>query len=270
MENQILVVTATLGNRSTLKKTIDSVRRVGGNDVKHVIVAPQSRIAAISQEYGVECLAELPNKKGIYAALNHGFCTYGRQYKYMTFINDDDYWLPDYRSLIDAMLHDDTLDMVYGRTRYIDDMGQTIGTQTCYSRFSSFVSLFKQGIVMLTQQATIIKSDCYFRVGGFDESYKLVADTKFWLQLSMCNDLHYKYLNKECAAYMIQEGQLSSDKSTQSSESARLRAEVANMRSSTWDRLLFRLFNAPIYVRRICRTHSGKNPFATDSKKISC
>jgi hypothetical protein len=184
----------------------------------------------------------------------------------MTFINDDDCWLPDYRKLIDAMLCDESLDMVYGRTRYVNECGQTIGTQTCYGRFRSFVSLFKQGIIMLTQQATIIKSELYFRLGGFDESYKLIADTKFWIQLSQEPSLHYQYINKECAAYMIQDGQLSSDKTTQSAEHVRLCAEVASENLSKWDALLFRLANAHIYINRLCVTRSGKNPFS----KIIC
>jgi glycosyltransferase involved in cell wall biosynthesis len=270
MENKILVITATLGNRPSLRETVESVKQIGGEDVKHIIVAPQARIEALSKEYGVECLAELPDKKGIYAALNHGFRTFGHDYKYMTFINDDDHWLPDYRKLIDTILQDHSLDLVYGRTRYVNDGGQTIGTQTCSGRFRSFVSLFKQGIIMLTQQATIIKSDVYFRIGGFDESYKLVADTKFWIQLSQQPQLRFRYINKECAAYMIQEGQLSSDKSTQSAEDGRLRDEVANVRSSALDAYLFRLSNAPIYLRRICNNRSGKNPFASAPTNASC
>lgn len=40
MENKILVITATLGDRDTLSRTIDSVKQIGGNLVRHVIVRP--------------------------------------------------------------------------------------------------------------------------------------------------------------------------------------------------------------------------------------
>lgn len=101
---KILVLTATLGNRTTLKKTIESVRRIGGDVVKHVIVCPKSSIEYLRETYGdIECLAEPSEKKGIYAALNHGFNTYGRDYQYLTFINDDDYWLDDFRLLIEKI-----------------------------------------------------------------------------------------------------------------------------------------------------------------------
>jgi hypothetical protein len=120
---------------------------------------------------------------------------------------------------------------------------------------------------MLTQQATIIKSELYFRLGGFDESYKLIADTKFWIQLSQEPSLHYQYINKECAAYMIQDGQLSSDKTTQSSENIRLRTEVEAEQSSKWDVLKFRCSNICIYIERIFCTRTGKNPFAKAMQK---
>ena len=91
MKAKILVITPTLGNRNTLAKTIESVREIGGDMVKHIIVAPEQQISFIKETFGdIECLPELEGKKGIYAALNHGFRTYGKEFEYLTFINDDD------------------------------------------------------------------------------------------------------------------------------------------------------------------------------------
>ena len=105
MNDKILVLTATLGVRETLKKTIDSVRFIGGNNVKHVIIAPKERISLIKERYNdIECIAEPKEKKGIFAALNYGFNIYGHDYKYLTFINDDDFWLPNYSCLINNIL----------------------------------------------------------------------------------------------------------------------------------------------------------------------
>lgn len=227
---KILVITATLGNRDTLTRTIESVRTVGGDLVHHVIVSPAAAIPAIQEKYGgIDCLAELPGKKGIYAALNHGFQTYGRDYDYLTFINDDDYWLPAYRVLIDAMMNDESLDLAYGRTRYVNENNEYLGSQTSSPRFKDFTGLVKaKNIILLTQQATLIKSRWYFELGGFDESLRLVADSKFWMQLSQ-KPIRYKYFNRECAAYMIQDGQLSSDHTLQAKEHERLFTEFSNV-----------------------------------------
>lgn len=262
MENKILVITATLGDRDTLSRTIDSVKQIGGNLVRHVIVCPKDRIPAIKEKYGdIECLAENKDKRGIYAALNHGFNTYGHDYEYLTFINDDDYWLPNYRLIIDMMFKDKSLDLVYGRTQYINDKGEKIGSQTSWSNFKKFGGLIKKySIVLLTQQSTLIKSSLYFNIGGFDDSYKLIADSKFWIIASMMN-IKYKYINKECAAYTIQEGQLSSDHDLQAIEHKRMfeeLPEVKNANCITW--LRYRMANFTIYFSRIIKG-GIKNPF---------
>ncbi|MCH5310456.1 MAG: hypothetical protein J1E57_00595 [Prevotella sp.] len=264
MFHKILVITATLGNRESIAKTIASVKCIGKDDVKHIIVCPEKCIATIKEKYdNIECLAERTDKHGIYAALNHGFETYGHDYEYMTFINDDDYWLPSYRKLIDTMLADNTLDMVYARTCYVDDQFVKIGEQTSSPQLRQFTTLLKEKIILLTQQATLIKSSLYFRIGGFDESYKLIADTKFWALVSLLSDIRFKYINVVCAAYMIQQGQLSSDHTTQSIEHERLLSEIRySQKSSFWHVVRFRFYNLPIYIKRLfMRKHSIFNPF---------
>lgn len=262
MKQKILVITATLGDRESLRTTIESVRAVGGERVKHVLVCPEERIARIKEKYGdIECLAEPAGRRGIYAALNHGFRTYGEEFDYMTFINDDDHWLPDYAKLIDVITSDKSLDLVYGRTIYVNSDGVKIGSQTSYGNFKAFAPLLHRGIILLTQQATIIRSSLYFRIGGFDESYKLVADTKFWVEASLL-DIKYKYVNRECAAYMIQSGQLSSDKTTQGREHERLMTEFPSLKELPSEVIRFRLANVVIYLKRFFK-HKGyiKNPF---------
>ena len=51
MQKNILVVTPTLGNRPTLKRTVESVKNIGGEQVKYVIIAPSKAIADLRQEY---------------------------------------------------------------------------------------------------------------------------------------------------------------------------------------------------------------------------
>lgn len=262
MTPQILVVTATLGDRPTLQKTISSVHSIGGDNVKHVIIAPKEKLSAIRACCdGITCIPEPEGRKGIYSALNYAFCTYGHDYRYLTFINDDDYWLPDFRRLIDIISMDDTLDLVYGRTAYINGNGIKIGSQTSSGQLHSFISLLRKGVVLFTQQATIIKSTLYFRIGGFDEQYKLVADSKFWAQASLL-DIKFRYLNCECAAYMFQNGQLSSDKEIQKREHKELLKEFNHIKANKTGILLFRIVNIPIYLKRFFK-YKGfiKSPF---------
>ena len=251
MISQILVITATLGNRDTLQRTIYSVQTIGRDDVKHIVIAPKDKVSFIQEKYTyVTCIPEPEGKKGIYAALNFGFQTYAHEYEYITFINDDDYWLPKFRILINA-IKKNRLDFVYGKTRYVDSHDIPLGEQTSSGRFHDFIPLLYSNIVLLTQQATIIRSKWYFKLNGFDESYKLVADSKFWALLSL-EGVKYRYFNCYCAAYTIQEGQLSSDHETQGIEHQRMSRELPKVSCyrARFAKMRFRMANAGIYVKR--------------------
>lgn len=248
-----MVLTATLGERESLKRTIESVRTIGGGDVRHVIICPSNRIQAIKDKYGeIECLAEPEGRKGIYAALNYGFRKYGSEHQYLTFINDDDYWLPGFAQIIKIIKEDNSIDLVYGRTRYVNENNIQIGSQSCYPAITAFIPLLKHDVIMFTQQATLIKSSLYFDIGGFDETYKLVADTKFWAEASLMN-IKYRYLDKECAAYMIQSGQLSSDHALQQKEHERLLKELKCSSKIYLCLVRYRLLNIPLYLKRLLK-----------------
>lgn len=270
MKSQILVITPTLGDRGTLKRTIESVRLIGGNDVKHIVIAPKDKVLLIQRKYdSITCISEPEGIKGIYAALNFAFQTYANEYEYMTFINDDDYWLPNFRVLIDAIASNN-FDLVYGRTKFVDSYDMALDEQTSYGSFSDFVPLLYSNIILLTQQATIIRSECFFKLNGFDESYKLVADSKFWAQLSL-EDIKFKYFDLCCAAYTIQEGQLSSDHTTQVLEHKRLLNELPapSLIKVKTAKIKFRLANIRIYIKRFLIKRKMLNPFVGGNKIIN-
>ena len=251
---RILVLTPTLGTRSTLDVTIKNVSSFGQGKCHHVLVAPENAISRLKEKYHIDILQECADERGIYSALNHGFNELLDGYDYLTFINDDDYWLSDFSSLIDSITTD-VWDMVYARTCYVDEKGAFLTEQTSCPWFSWFGGLLKRkGIVMLTQQATLIKTSLFRRLAGFDTSYKLVADTKFWLEASMIPDLKVKYIDKVVAAYCVQEGQLSSDANLQQTETERLLKEYPNLQKASLSQyLIYRLYNWRIYFRRFFR-----------------
>lgn len=250
---KILVITATLGNRPSLAKTIQSVKEIGGKNVTHIIVTPEKNIPQIKAQYNnIECLPELPDKKGIYAALNHGFFTYGKNFDYLTFINDDDYWLPDFKILIGEAQKN--VDFVYGKVNFIlENKDKQIKEMACSNQFKDFIPLLHHNIVLFTQQATLLKSELFFKIGGFNENYKLVSDTLFWAKLSLL-DINYKYIPKACAGYTIQEGQLSSDSSLQYKEMRSIiysELPIPHLVKIFTSLLKYRIKNLPIYTRRI-------------------
>lgn len=253
---KVLVVTATLGNRPSLARTIENVKRYGGDKVKHVIVAPTSKLDYVKLYYDrdIVCIAEPENKKGIYAALNLAFLTFGRDYDYLTYINDDDYWLPEFGKMIRFVERHPIYDVVYAKTLYVDKNNKIVKKQACTNQFYLFNELFHENVILLTQQTTLVKSNFFFKIGGFDETYKLVADTKFWIQASLMHP-KYKYLKKYVSCYTLQEGQLSKDRISQAMEHERLCKEYSS--DSLVKRkialLWYRLCNFNIYAKRLIK-----------------
>jgi|GEM_PF-677417 len=246
-----LVVTATLGSRPSLSRTIESVKKIGGNRVKHVIVAPARACKAIRNQYPhLTVLEEPANCKGIYEALNYGLKAYAKDYKYLTYINDDDFWYPTFQVLFQTMDHH-PVDIVYGRVNFVDAKGRITGEQASSPRYKDFGNLLYKEVILFTQQATLTRSDLFLRLGGFDENFKLVSDTKFWLD-AVQSGAKFKYINRICAAYTMQEGQLSANKTLQREEHEQLvlMNEIANPFLVMLDVLFFRLWNIRIYYKR--------------------
>ena len=247
-----LVVTATLGNRPTLSRTIKTVKEIGGKRVRHIIVAPRESCQSIRQRYPDLTVVEEPeNCNGIYRALNHGLKMFASDFKYVTYINDDDYWTPGFKFLFDEIDRHNDVDVVYGRVNYVNSKGVVIGEQTSSPRYQDFGILLLKEVVLFTQQATLTKSQLFLKLEGFDESFKLVADTKFWLEAININS-KFRYVNKICAGYTIQQGQLSSNKKLQQEEHERLilSNEIVNPFLVMIKILLFRLWNIKIYFKR--------------------
>jgi len=246
-----LVVTATLGDRISLDRTLKSVNLIGKDRVKHIIVAPAKECDIISHKYpNLEVIPEPDKCNGIYPALNSVFLKYAKDYKYLSFLNDDDYWLPDYNKLFIILDNNSEIDVAYGRVFYIDENNKLITEQTSSSRYKSFKSLLSKGIILFTQQAVLMRSELFLKIGGFDESYKLIADTNFWLK-AIDEQAKFQYSNTICAAYTIQQGQLSSNGKLQKAEHERLLNNYkSNSACSFVNKVLFRLTNISIYAKR--------------------
>ena len=250
-----LVVTATLGTRPTLDRTIDSVKKIGGDRVRHVIVAPAKACPALREKYSHLTVIEEPqNCKGIYSALNFGLKSFANDHKYLTYINDDDFWCPGFKELFHAMDHSN-LDIAYGRVNFVDSSGQLIKEQASSPHHKQFGNLLSKGIVLFTQQATLSRSKLFIKLGGFDENYKLVSDTKFWLE-ALRSNANFKYVNNICANYTIQEGQLSSNKSLQMMEHESLLQSIQphSKLKPIFSVIAFRAWNFKVYLKRIINT----------------
>ena len=163
--------------------------------------------------------------------------------------------MPDFKLLINTI--EEGYDFVYGKVNYIlENKNGVIKPMACSNQFKEFIPLLYHNIILFTQQATLIKSDLYFELGGFSEDFKLVSDTKFWADLSLL-DVKYKYISKPCAAYIYQNGQLSSNTELQTFEHNKMLEQLPNY--SLLKRYMtvfkFRLNNIFVYISRYLKVN---------------
>ena len=160
--------------------------------------------------------------------------------------------MPDFAKLIRLVKEHPGLDMVYAKTLYVDENNNVIKRQACSNQFYRFNDLFHENVILLTQQTTLVKKDFFFKVGGFDDSYKLIADTKFWIQASLMKP-KFRYIKSFVSCYTLHESQLSKDKAFQEKEHERLRDEYPSC--SVFRRRLFliayRIYNLNVYFKRL-------------------
>ena len=249
-----LIITATLGSRPSIVKTIETVRSIGGTRVKHVLISPAKNFDLLKENYpDLTILKEPSGCNGLYGALNYVIHLLGKSFKYWGFINDDDFWMPGFSKLFKVLDSSPKLDVVYGRVHYMDINSNFIGVQTCSSQYSEFGTLLQSNIILFTQQAVLARVSLFNALNGFDETYRLVADTKFWL-MAIKSGSTFKYINEICAGYSIHENQLSANKHLQQEEHFRLlNTEVGKYsRLRIWvQKWYFRLINLPVYCKRL-------------------
>ena len=259
LSSKILIVTPTLGTRQTLLETCKSVRDIGGDKVEHIVACPGKAINAVMGMVNGAEVVEEGKGKGVYAPVNHVLKMKAPHHEWVGYINDDDYWLPDMKRLIDSVSENSTSDVFYGRVLYINEQGDPLIVGSSSNRFESVPILAARGIFAIPQPATLIRSDLYLRLGGFDETLRLLADTDFWIRAIM-GGAHCRFIDKVCATYRLQPGQLSGDTKAFKLETDRMLAQHG-LRGDNWRGRIeegrYRLENAKVYFTRLWQTKGG-------------
>ena len=173
------IITINLNNRDGLQKTIDSVLSQTWTDFEWIIIDGGStdgsrELIEQYQEHFTYWCSE-PDK-GVYNAMNKGIAK--AKGTYLNFMNSGDTFY-DY----------DTLEKVFNISRKADILyGDWMQIFKNYSRmrhFPSPVDIFGLWGQNICHQATFIKSSV-LKEKGYDESLKIYADWKRWIELAIC------------------------------------------------------------------------------------
>ena len=201
--------------------------------------------------------------RGLYEAVNYG-ARRAEDWRWLTYLNDDDLLGTDFDQILDCAEAGET-DVTYGRVSYIGANGENLGAFPVESRARRFASLMAAGIPPFTQQGTLVRRECFERLGGFNTDYRLAADFDFWVR-AVVSGASFRHVPVEVASFRLRAGQLSADQTGVQEELASIIASHFP-KQSRWTRLLvrtaFRLRHVPAILARRRRTGSWRTGGST-------
>jgi hypothetical protein len=262
---RILVLTPTLGKRSSLVTTVASVLGVSTLvrdvvELDYLLVVPRSvNLSQFSdQVQSVPLFIQPDNVSGVFAALNSALNSLMLSYDYFAYINDDDYWLPSYEKLIREVVKGLPA-IAIGRTLLKRENISYPSAHFPFTYLSKY--LFLLGKSPFTQQSMLFSRRIILDTGFFDESLPLNADIDFLLR-AFASTKSCLVISPVCSVYCQGPDRITSDPAELRAANRILRGRFRFSRIlSVVSVLMFWVYNFPLYTARLlnplsCRSGS--------------
>jgi GT2 family glycosyltransferase len=195
----VLVVVPTLGSRPEwLGVCLRSVAMQDYPCVQIRVVGPSGRgIESITASFGAQFLST--DEPGLSKAINYAWWADGASQELITWLGDDDALAPGSISKgVTALRENPLAGMCYGRTRYIDDRGNSL----YLSRPSRFASVYLRiGKDFVPQPGSILRRVAVSSVGSLDESLRNAMDLDLFIRLQKWGPA--VYVKAELSAYRL-------------------------------------------------------------------
>ena len=190
-----------LALRSALGQSYENIEVLviddGSQDDTRAVMEPfrsDGRVRYVFQQNG-----------GQASAKNHGIRQ--AQGEYVAFLDADDMWVPDkLERQMPLFLRSPAVGIVYSRFGYIDEAGRDLRIED-YELFRGRVSgalLIRNFIGFGT---SVVRKECFDRLGGFDESIGMGIDYDLWLRYS--TQYEFDYVDRPLLRYREWPGQMS-------------------------------------------------------------
>lgn len=204
---KLSIITINYNNAAGLKKTLDSVASQTCTDFEHIIVdgASTDDSVEIIREYENTLASNLSPlashltwlsepDTGIYNAMNKGVRLAKGEYTLM--LNSGDYLVDEYvvESIIPML---DGTDIIQGNTieYYPNNKMRNRG----YGK--SDIDFFDVMKGYFLHQAAFCRRDLFDRYAMFDESYRIIGDTKFFMACLGKENASFKYIDIDITNY---------------------------------------------------------------------
>jgi glycosyltransferase involved in cell wall biosynthesis len=192
---KLSIITINLNNIHGLKETIASVLKQSFKHFEFIVIDGNSTdgsaelIAQQTKDFSY-CISE--NDTGVYHAQNKGIVKANGTF--LLFLNSGDVLAdPDILSRIFSLPLEE--DIIYGDVFYKDAQGSQLKK---YDAALTFSHMFQDG---LPHQGSFIKKSLFDKIGIYDQSLKLSADWKFFIQALFIHGATSKYVDEAIAVY---------------------------------------------------------------------
>lgn len=126
---------------------------------------------------------------------------------YIAFLDGDDIWLKNkLEKQIPCIQNNNQIGVVYTGLSYIDGNGEILNTPRIDGLSGDITKklLIKNFVTGMT---SLVRSECFEKVGIFDETIPMGIDYDLWLRIS--TQFHFLFLNETTYLYRIWSGQMS-------------------------------------------------------------
>ena len=239
---KLSIITINYNNLSGLRKTVESVFAQTCRDFEYIIIDGAStdgskeyldsiKVNNVADKANTDNKLQITNYKlqiisepdaGIYNAMNKGIhVSHG---DYLLMLNSGDY-LVDSRVVEHILPELDGTDIIQGNT-IVERNGNFFIHRGYGHSDLSFIEIQHGDF---PHQATFTKRNVFEQYGYFDESYKLIADTVFFLKALGFGNATFKYINLHIA-YFAPGGVSDTQKELQGMERKRMETELLSPR----------------------------------------
>ena len=190
------IVIPTLGTRiDYLMECIQSIRNAGYTYI--CVVSPDQQLGKNLLDAGFVEQFVFQGGNGIANAVNIGFSELPDHIHFQSWLGDDDLLENDSMEIARQCLISNPLaTAVYGKCRYIDTDGRTIGT----NRTGSFASrILRFGPCLIPQPGSLIRRTSFVQIGGLDEFYECAFDLDMFIKLKSLGPV--EYVDKKLASF---------------------------------------------------------------------
>lgn len=204
---KLSIITINYNNAAGLKNTLDSVASQTCTDFEHIIVDGASTDGSVEiireyEQFLASNLSPLASRlkwisekdTGIYNAMNKGVRM--AQGEYTLMLNSGDY-LVDEKVIENVIPLLDGTDIIQGNT--IEDIENKRYRNRGYGKSDiDFFDIMKGHFL---HQASFCHRDLFDRYGLFDESYRIIGDTKFFMTCLGKENASFKYIELDISNY---------------------------------------------------------------------